>query len=167
MAEAGNVDAEETPAGRRRRGGLLIGLAAMLVLGGAGFYAAWAGLVHLPLAERADAKTAPPHAAPEGAEAASFVQVPPTVVGLGPSARAAHLRLSAALDVAPGAEAPVESLMPRILDVINTYLQALDEADVERPAAMARVRAQLLRRIRVVVGGDLVRDLLITEFVLQ
>ena len=142
----------------------------MLVLGGAGYFLSSSGMVQLPFgggAEHAEAETeahAPP---PEAAGHGSFVDIGQMVVTLGPLARARHLRLTASLEVAPETEAEVATLMPRIKDVINGYLQALEEADIERPAAMARMRAHLLRRIRVAAGEEAVRDLLITEFVLQ
>ena len=58
-------------------------------------------------------------------------------------------------------------LMPRVLDVLNTYLRAVEVRDLEEPAALARLRAQMLRRIQVVTGEGRVRDLLIAEFVLN
>ena len=57
--------------------------------------------------------------------------------------------------------------MPRIVDVLNTYLRAVEVRDLEEPAAMARLRAQMLRRVQVVTGEGRVRDLLVTEFVLN
>ena len=57
--------------------------------------------------------------------------------------------------------------MPRVLDVLNTYLRAVDVRDLEQPSAIPRLRAQMLRRIQVVTGPDRVRDLLITEFILN
>ena len=48
-----------------------------------------------------------------------------------------------------------------------SYLRAIDTASIEDPHAMARLRAQMLRRIQIVVGEGRVRDLLITEFVLN
>jgi flagellar FliL protein len=54
-----------------------------------------------------------------------------------------------------------------VLDVLNTYLRAVQARDIEDPAALARLRAQMLRRIQVVTGDGQVRDLLITEFVLN
>ena len=57
--------------------------------------------------------------------------------------------------------------MPRILDVLNTYLRAVEVRDLEQPASLARLRAQMLRRVQVVTGEGRVRDLLITEFVLN
>lgn len=172
MAETAKVDmGEATPASRGGRTRFLLGLAAMLGLGAAGFHAAYSGLIALPLGGGAGPPPAAGAPAGDAADsppgAVAFVDIPRMIVSLGPSAGARHLRLAAALDVAPEETERVGALMPRIRDVINTYLQALDEADLERPAAMARMRAHLLRRIRIVAGEGAVRDLLITEFVLQ
>ena len=61
----------------------------------------------------------------------------------------------------------MESLKPRAVDVLNTYLRAVDPADVDDPAAMLRMRAQMLRRIQVVMGEGKVRDLLVAEFIVH
>ena len=165
MAEAAKQDVEVAAPARKRGKGLLIGgLAAMLLLGGAGFYATFSGMLALPI-PGTEASAAKPRPAP-GAPAA-FVPVGQLTVSLGPSATARHLRLSAELEVEPGFEREVATLLPRVLDVMNTYLQALDESDLSQPAAMARMRAHMLRRIRIVTGEGRVRDLLITEFVMQ
>ena len=50
--------------------------------------------------------------------------------------------------------------MPRILDVLNSYLRAVELADLEDPSAMVRLRAQMLRRVQIVTGEGRVRDLL-------
>ena len=63
--------------------------------------------------------------------------------------------------------AEVTLLMPRVLDVLNSYLRAVDPASFDDPGAMTRLRAQMLRRIQIVTGEGRVRDLLITEFVLN
>ncbi len=57
--------------------------------------------------------------------------------------------------------------MPRVLDVLNTYLRAVEVRDLEEPSSLARLRAQMLRRIQVVTGEGRVRDLLISELVLN
>jgi flagellar FliL protein len=57
--------------------------------------------------------------------------------------------------------------MPRVLDVLNSYLRAVEVAELEDPAALVTLRAQMLRRIQLVTGPDRVRDVLITEFVLN
>jgi flagellar FliL protein len=58
-------------------------------------------------------------------------------------------------------------LLPRIADVLNGYMRAIDVTQLEDPAALVRMRAQLLRRIQIVTGEGRVRDLLVTEFVLN
>ena len=67
----------------------------------------------------------------------------------------------------PKYAAEVTLLLPRIVDVMNGYLRALDPKVMEDPAALVRIRAQMLRRIQIVTGEGRVRDLLITEFVLN
>ena len=57
--------------------------------------------------------------------------------------------------------------MPRVLDVLNTYLRAVEVRDLEQPSSAARLRAQMLRRVQVVTGEGRVRDLLVTEFVMN
>jgi flagellar FliL protein len=61
----------------------------------------------------------------------------------------------------------VEHLLPRIVDIMNGYLSALETEDFESPAIIVRLRSQLLRRIQVVTGIERVNDLLVMEFVLN
>jgi len=162
MADPARIDVDGGRAAAK--GGLAplaAGLAALLLLGGGGFYATYSGLLALPGGEDVPAARIEPMEMPR------FVPIEQLTVTLGPEANARFLRLSAALEVDPGSEEDVKALMPRILDVMNTYLQALDESDVERSAAMSRMRSHLLRRIRIVTGEGRVRDLLVTEFILQ
>lgn len=162
MAESAKLDVEVSKPGRKGgKGPLVMGLAGLLLFGGGGFYAVWSGMLALPGGETKVEPEISPLATTE------FVPIEELTVSLGPTAGARFLRMSATLEVEPGRAEEVKQLMPRILDVINTYLQALDESDIERPAAMTRMRAHLLRRIRIVAGEGRVRDLLITEFILQ
>ena len=111
------------------------------------------------------------HGAAEGAVSVlgdvAFVAMDPIMISLPPGASARHLRFAGQLEVAPEHAAEVAGLMPRVLDVLNTYLRAVEVRDLEEPAALARLRAQMLRRIQVVTGEGRVRDLLIAEFVLN
>ncbi|MEO0681542.1 MAG: flagellar basal body-associated FliL family protein [Pseudomonadota bacterium] len=167
MADPARIDVDGGEGGAKRGGmlPLLAGLGALLLLGGGGFYATYSGLLALPFGGGSTPPEEVAYAAPM--EMPSFVPIEQLTVSLGPEANAKFLRLSAALEVEPGSESDVRTLMPRILDVMNTYLQALDETDVERGAAMSRMRSHLLRRIRIVTGEGRVRDLLVTEFILQ
>jgi flagellar protein FliL len=157
------ADAEaavEEPPKKKSKKPLLIGLVLALLLGGGGFYATFTGLLFGHKAE---------HAAP-GADALpdiAFVPVEPVVVSLGGDAQGRHLRFTSQIEVEGPYAADVTLLLPRILDVLNGYLRAIEVAELEDPAALVRMRAQLLRRIQVVTGQGRVRDLLITEFVLN
>lgn len=146
----------------RRLGRSLIAGVLLALLGGAGaFYATWSGL--LGAGEAAPEGATAPDALPDIA----FVALDPIVINLGPGSQARHLRFSAQLEVASAHRADVERLRPRVLDLMNGYLRAVDPASLEESAALVRLRAQLLRRVQIVTGEGRVRDLLVTEFVLN
>ncbi|MBN8631492.1 MAG: flagellar basal body-associated FliL family protein [Rhodobacterales bacterium] len=151
---------EEVPKKRSRKP-LLLGLVLALALGGGGFYATFSGLI-LGGSELGEANHGPGPLL-----GIAFVPLETIVISLGPDSGSEHLRFTAQLEVVDTAAADVTTLVPRILDVINSYLRAIDTASIEDPHAMARLRAQMLRRIQVVTGEGRVRDLLITEFVLN
>lgn len=146
---------------KRSKKPLLIGVLLALVLGGAGFFAVWSGLI---LGQSDNAET---EAAPSPLQGIAFVPLDTMVVSLGADSGSRHLRFTAQVEVVEGAAADVTLLKPRILDVLNSYLRAIDTASIENPQAMARLRAQMLRRVQIVTGEGRVRDLLITEFVLN
>ena len=68
---------------------------------------------------------------------------------------------------AEGLAAEVEAIKPRIVDVLNGYLRAIDIASLEDPATLPRLRAQMLRRVQVVTDPGRVEGILIMEFVLS
>ncbi len=156
---AASTDAAPQAKGRK---GLLFGLVGALVLGGGGFYAVHAGLLD-PLLGGGEAKHAPVSVAPDVA----FVAMEPIMISLPQDYVARHLRFTGQLEVDPAHRGEVELLMPRVLDVLNTYLRAVDVRDLEQPASIPKLRAQMLRRVQVVTGEGRVRDLLITEFILN
>ena len=158
MAEA---TLEEAPKKRSKKP-LLIGLVLALLLGGGGFYATYSGLILGSGEEHATTEEVP-----GPLKGVAFVPLETMVISLGPDSGSRHLRFTAQLEVVDTAATDVTTLTPRILDVINSYLRAIDTASIEDPHAMARLRAQMLRRIQVVTGEGRVRDLLITEFVLN
>lgn len=150
---------EDLPA---RKGGklpLLLGLALALPAAAGGFWAGYQGLIPLPGSQAAAT-------APSGGEVA-YIALDPVVVTLAPGGKSRHLRLTAQLEVEPTARDAVEKLRPRIMDLMNSYLSALTLSELEAQPALVRLRAHLLRRITLVAGDGQVRDLLITEFVLN
>lgn len=162
----------DSPAWKGKRG-LVVGLAAAVVLGGAGFAAVSTGLLD-PAALFAGGDGGASHgdSGAHGAVAAAlpadvaFVPMEPIAISLAPGSGARLLRFSGQLEVAPASAGEVAGLMPRVVDVLNTYLRAVEVRDLEDPGALVKLRAQMLRRVQVVTGEGKVRDLLITEFVL-
>ncbi len=167
MPETGEL--ETTAVARPSKRPLMIGLVLSLLGATAGFYTMWSGLIplgggHEPVAEApVEGATDPGLPTVELA----FVPVVPVVVSVGQGATRSHLRFAAELEVKAAHKSDVEKLMPRIVDVTNTYLRALKLADLEDAQALIRLRAQLLRRMQVVTGAGRINDLLIMEFVLN
>ncbi|MBV7395427.1 flagellar basal body-associated FliL family protein [Mameliella sediminis] len=150
---------------------LIIGLVLALAGGGGGFFAVQSGLLGLgnTQSEEAHAPTdhAEPHVETKALPDVAFVEVPPVLISLGPNAQADHLRFRASLEVPAQYKSEVEKILPRIQDVLNSYLRALEAQDIEAQGALVRLRGQMLRRIKLVAGEGRVRDLLVLEFVLN
>jgi len=169
-ADTGTEAEAEDGARKRSKLPLILGLVLALALGGGGFYAAYSGLLPFDPAGEGGSETtgtADPGAPPAAADPPAFLPIEPMVVSLGSGGSSRHLRFRAELEVAPGYRGEVAALMPRILDVLNGYLRAVPVHDLERPTALVELRAQMLRRIQLVAGEGRVRDLLVTEFVLN
>ena len=131
---------------------LILGVVLGLAGAGGGFFAVSSGMILAPESAEVTDETAPGDvpAIPDVA----FVPVEPLVI-------------RAELEVPSSFQAEVEKLLPRVVDVLNSYLRALDPADLESASALTRLRAQMLRRVQTVAGQDRVNDLLVMEFVLN
>ena len=97
----------------------------------------------------------------------AFVPLDRVTISLAPGSSSRHLIFAAQLEVAPEYSAEVTALTPRILDVLNSYLRVVGVDELSSPTSLARLRAQMLHRIQIVAGDGRVRDLLITEFVVN
>ena len=118
------------------------------------------------------AHAADEHAATDdGHSAASaegnFVALDPLVVNVQDRAGGRFLRFVAQIEAEPGKAAEVEAIRPRFADVLNGYLRAVDITDLQNPQGLDLLRGQMLRRLQTVAGEGVIRDLLITEFVLN
>lgn len=148
---------DETP--RKSRKGLILASILTFAMAGGGFAAGYLGLVPLPGGHSESHEDEKPHVA--------FVPVAPVVISVSGLAGVTHLRFAAEIEVDPAHKAEVEALIPRVVDVFNSYLRAVDPALFSERAALVKVRAQLLRRVQLILGPDRARDLLVTEFVLN
>ncbi len=159
--------AEKTPGKSGSKAPLLLGMVLALAGAGGGFYAVQSGML-LKLGTTEEVPAKPVEAARIGAMPdVAFVPVEPLIVSLTGKDANRVLRFRAQLEVASAHKSEVEILMPRVVDVLNTYLRALRLEDLTETVSMVRLRAQMLRRVQIVTGGDRVSDLLIMEFVLN
>lgn len=175
------VGSEEGP--KKKSKGLLIVLILSVLLGGGAFYGVYSGMIPSPFGN-----DSPPGAVAEDAPDAfsgdvpepfaeerpsidpasiAFIALDDMIISLGSTASASHLKVKLSIEVAREEENAVSALKPRILDVLNTFLRAVDERELEKPHAMMRIRAQMLRRVQLVTPEGAVRDVLIQEFVLN
>lgn len=162
---------------------LLIGLVLAFAGGAGGYFGMTSGLVPLPGGhsetvgrqghdsqdQLTPADTHMDHGQPAlpNLDDVAFVEIEPLLISLGGVGNPRHLRFRAQIEVPEDDARSVAKVMPRIVDVLNGYLRALELRDFEQPMSLQKLRGQMLRRIQIVVGPEKVRDLLIMEFVLN
>ena len=188
MADAVADGAEEAP--KRGKKGLIIGLVLALIGAGGGF-AFSSGMLtgggagaddHAAAGAGGEDGHGEDHGAGDGhgggdhsaggattadGEPATFVPVDPIMISFGPSGARQHLRVQLRLETPVSKTEAVQEVMPRITDVLNGYLRAVDPVMLETPSMLTKLRAQMLRRVQIVAGDAAVNDLLILEFVLS
>ncbi|MEM6890566.1 MAG: flagellar basal body-associated FliL family protein [Pseudomonadota bacterium] len=142
---------------------LILGVLLAIMGGGGGYYATSTGLV-FGNESQLEAKI---EKSAESEESFAFVPLDPLTISLPGQGGNTHLRFRAELEVDPSKGKEVEVIRPRITDVLNGYLRALELSDLQNPASLPRLRAQMLRRVQVVAGAEKVKDLLIMEFVVN
>lgn len=157
QAEA-DLDGTQVPKPSRGKG-LIAGGILGITLGVGGFYAARSGMIPLGETQADDSSTPEMSALSDIA----FIPMDPILISLGAGGRT--LRFQGQVEVGRSHLDDVKMLMPRIVDVLNAYLRAVEPAELEDPGGLTRLRAQMLRRAQVVTGEGRVRDLLIMEFV--
>ena len=163
MAEEDETEVEEPK--KKSKLPMILGVVLALVLGGGGFFAVYSGMILAP--EPVEEYHVEKEMEAEPLPQIAFVPIDPLVINLGKGSSNRHLKFRAELEVEPGNEDDVASMLPRVTDVLNGYLRAVSVAELEEPTALIKLRAQMLRRIQIVTGEGRVRDLLIMEFVLN
>ncbi len=164
------AEAEQSPetevSGKSGKKGLIIGVVLAAAAAGGGFYAVQSGMILGGDASHDTAEESE-HATPEALPHVAFLPLDPITVSLSPGSGSKHLRFRGELEVADGQQSSVEAVKPRVVDVLNSYLRAVEPSLLEQPQALLQLRSQMLRRIQLVVGEGRVRDLLVMEFVLS
>ncbi|MBN9562566.1 MAG: flagellar basal body-associated FliL family protein [Alphaproteobacteria bacterium] len=162
---------EATPAGEgAAKGGrkklLVIALPVLLVLVAGGLWFSGVlprmlGLAH-EQPHGAQHENAPP-AAP------IYVEVPELVANLnGNPRRPAYIKVKPRLEVAKQEDvARVQTAMPRLLDMFQTFLRETRPEELRGSAGIHRLREELISRANIAVPGGGVTDVLFTEMLIQ
>lgn len=159
-------ESEDAPK-KKSRLPVILGIVFMLALGAGGFYAVYAGLIFGHSRDHAGDHAGVELPQVDALPDIAFVPIEPLVISLGSGSPGRYLHFSAQIEVAKAFEPDVTLLLPRVVDVLNGYLRAVEVADLEDPTALVRLRAQMLRRVQMVAGDGRVRDLLVTGFVIN
>ncbi len=162
MTDAATEENPDSP--KSGKAPLFIGVALAALGAAGGFYATSQGFILSPESK------APQSEAKETVSTdkdIAFVPMEPLSISLPRASRYKHLRFRGELEVSQAHEAEVRKLVPRIIDVLNSYLRAVEVSDLEDASALSRLRSQMLRRAQIVTGPGRIDDLLIMEFVLN
>lgn len=168
LDDAQDSDAKET---KKKSGGLLVpmlfGLVLAMALGIGAAIAVMTGVAPIPGLETAEEDGAEEREkAKEEPEAkVVFVELDELRISIGRDATARTLSLKISIETTEPYVARVEEYKPRMLDALTTLLRASDARDLIEPVALARLRAQMLRRVRLAADPTSIRDLLVTEYV--
>ncbi len=146
---------------------LFVVLPLVLIAGaGAGIY--FSGLLDTVMKPRMAAEDVPAARA-ERPRQPSYYDLPDILVNLrsdGP--RPVFLKISISLELDRLEDrAPVERVLPRVVDTFQVYLRELRPDQLQGSAGLVRLREELLNRINVAVRPTQVRDVLFREMLVQ
>lgn len=161
------------PPRRSVRFSVIVGLVLGLIGAGAGYFIVVSGLFPTQAKTPSDLKPAETVEQSQivrsdyDIEGISFVPLDPIHLSVGSGQNRRQLKFQAQVEVPVEAVSDVEKLKPRIADLLNGYLRAIGPSDLDDPLALTKLRGQMLRRVKLIIGHNRVNDLLIVEFVLN
>jgi flagellar FliL protein len=149
---------------KKQRGKLvIIAIALLLLLLGAGGYLAYTGIIKLPFLPHETAQTK------TDAQQVQFIKIPELVANLdaGPDSDS-YAKMETELEVAdPASAAAVNAQMPAIIDLFQTYLRSMQPNDLRGSEGLYRLREALLARANIIVAPATVQNVLFIEMVVQ
>ena len=169
-AEGG--DGEAKPARRLSRKKLLIiALPVLLLIGGGAAAFFLMGGEDPPATDVAAAEgaEAPEPAPPAATGPGVFYDIPAMLVNLSVQGqRQAYLRVAATLELASLADLPdAREKAPAIVDGFQTFLREMRPQDIAGSGGLLRLKEELVVRANVALGRNAVRNVLLTEFLVQ
>jgi len=156
------------PAPRRKRGKLLIIIVAILLLGGGGA-AAW--LFAPGLADKvlgASGRSEPVETVAAAAPKPVFLDLPEMALTLPNNGHPRQMRIKLSIELAKGMteKGAADAVTPKVYDALLTYLRTLREGEIDGGLGLDELRADLYRRLDLIMGPGIMKDVLITSLVL-
>ncbi len=98
-----------------------------------------------------------------------FIDVPDMIANMNTDpSEPRYIKLKARLEVAAGPDAKAaKRLMPRIVDLFQTYLRELRPGDLQGAMGTYRLREELINRADVALAPAKVRDVLFVQMIVQ
>ena len=99
-----------------------------------------------------------------------FFDMPDILVNLSSSGsdRTQYLKVKVVLELPNEAmKAQIEPLMPRVMDMFQTYLRELRATDLDGSAGLYRLKEELTRRVNAAIAPDRINAVLFKEIVVQ
>lgn len=162
MAETEDEEEQAPPKGGSKT--MIIGVLLAAIFGGGSFYATYSGLL---LADDPEASEKKEVIANDAEGGMSYVEMEPILVSLGTGNQRSFLKFRAQLEVRDPYVDEVRESLPKIVDILVSYLRAVRPEDIEDPAALPVIRSHMFHRISLITGLDRVNDLLIMEYIIN
>jgi len=153
---------------RKRRGRSLFWLLVLVILLGGGAAAAWQFVPGVADTTRSLLGHHEQVASTASSSKPVFIDLPEMALTLpnGGQPRQMRIKLSVELDPGASVQQATDALSPRVYDALLTYLRTLRDGEVDGGLGLDRLRADLYRRLELVVGPGIIHDVLITSLVL-
>jgi flagellar protein FliL len=103
--------------------------------------------------------------APEVGQA--VIDMPEVIVNMRGTQPARFLKIGITLSLAAADKGKIEQAMPRLIDAEHEFMRNVDRYDLEGSAGLARLRAEMLRRVDLIVGPGVVTDVLLRSILTQ
>ncbi len=161
------MDNNEESTAVRKNSFILPAIALSGLLGGAGFAVSFL----LSLESRANQNQSTlEEVSPQEAtqtENTEYYELNPIQISLGTMSGIKQLRIELYLEITTGSREHVTSHLPRIYDMLNAYLRAMSDSDLESSASLLKLKLQMLRRVQLLLGEGVVEDILISRFLVN
>jgi flagellar FliL protein len=158
-AEAVEGEGSGAPTTGKRNLIIIASAAMVLLLGGVGGYLLFFNTKH-------DAKTEEVAAA----KPTVFMDVPEVTVNMasGAGERTQYLKVKVVLEVKDQpVVAQIQPVLPRVMDMFQTYLRELRPSDLNGSVGMFRLKEELTRRVNAAISPNQVNAVLFKEILVQ